>query len=813
MLPDEHGLTKKEAEKLLIQVGHNVLPEQPPPSDLSIFLFQLKNPLVYVLLFAGFITLFLKHFPDTIIILLAVFINTILGFIQERKANKALYALKKLITQKAEVIRGGKRKKIASSFLVPGDIVILGQGARVPADGELVFANRFYLDEAILTGESVPVTKKQGEEVYMGTIVSSGQGIMRIKATGTNSKIGGIARKIQEVKEDTPLGRQLNNFSKKIVVLVLGLIVFIFVIGVVRGKGLIEMVTTVVALAVSSIPEGLLVSLTVVLAIGMQRILKRRGLVRKLASAETLGSVTTICVDKTGTLTQGRMQVVDVVGNKEGLAKQVVLANDLDDPLVIAAFEWGRGIIKDFIQEHQRLDSIPFSSKERFFVSLNEWTKNTNMMFVNGAPDVLLQWANISKDEKREIESKINELTSQGKRIIGFASKEAPAAKKELSPEDIKGNLTWVGMLALSDPVRPSVKEALQLAKEAGIGIIVITGDYPNTSEFVLSELGMPVSKKEIITGDSLEELSVEELSEKVKTVRLFARTTPEQKLKIVEALKRNGEIVAMMGDGVNDAPAIHKADIGIVVNEASDVARESADLVLLDSNFATIVAAVEEGRGMFENIRKIILYLLSDAFAEIVLIVGGIVLGLPLPVTAIQIIWINLVSDGFPNLALTIDPKRSGIMKEKPRPTSEQLVNNWMLSLIAIVSLTAGLITLLVFIVTYKVTGDITLARSMSFVTLGLNSLAYVFSVRSLMVPFWKNRLFENKWLIIAVMAGFGLQLLPFITETSRTFFGVTNLGILNWVIAISLSIVVFFIVEVFKMVYRVDFVRKLIR
>ncbi|MDP3994223.1 MAG: HAD-IC family P-type ATPase, partial [bacterium] len=414
MLPDEHGLTKKEAEKLLIQVGHNVLPERPPSSDLSVFLFQLKNPLVYILLFAGFITFFLKHFPDTIIILLAVFINTILGFIQERKANKSLYALKKLVTQKAEVIRDGKRRKIASSFLVPGDIVILGQGARVPADGELVFANRFYLDEAILTGESVPVTKKQGEEVYMGTIVSSGQGIMRIKATGTNSKIGGIARKIQEVKEDTPLGRQLNNFSKKIVILVLGLIVFIFVIGIIRGNGLIEMITTVVALAVSSIPEGLLISLTVVLAIGMQRILKRRGLVRKLASAETLGGVTTICVDKTGTLTQGRMQVVDVIGNKEDLAKQVVLANDLDDPLVIAAFEWGRGIIKDFIQEHQRFDSIPFSSKDRFFMSLNKWTKKSNMIFVNGAPDILLQWVNISKDEKGEIESKINELTSQG---------------------------------------------------------------------------------------------------------------------------------------------------------------------------------------------------------------------------------------------------------------------------------------------------------------------------------------------------------------------------------------------------------------
>ena len=501
------------------------------------------------------------------------------------------------------------------------------------------------------------------------------------------------------------------------------------------------------------------------------------------------------------------------MGDKNELAKQVILANDLDDPLVIAAFEWGRGIIKDFIQEHQRIDSIPFSSKERFFTSLHKWTKNTNMMFVNGAPDVLLRWVDMDNDGKKEVETKINELTSQGRRVIGFARKEMPLDRKELSSEDAKEGLTWVGMLALSDPVRTSVKEAIVSTKEAGIEIIVITGDYSNTSEFVLTELGIPVSKKEILIGDELEKLSVQELSEKVKTIKLFARTTPEQKLKIVEALKKNGEIVAMMGDGVNDAPAIHKADIGIVVNEASDVARESADLVLLDSNFSTIVGAVEEGRSMFENIRKIILYLLSDAFAEIVVIIGGIILGLPLPITAVQIIWINLVSDGFPDLALTVDPKRAEIMKEKPRPNGEQLVNHWMLSLISMVSLVAGGIALSVFIIVYRVTGDIILARSMAFVTLGLNSLSYVFSVRSLMVPFWRNHLFENRWLIIAVAAGFVLQLIPFVSETTRNFFGVTRIGISGWLIAIALSISIFFVIEAFKVVYRFGFMRKLAR
>jgi len=811
MLPNEAGLTNDDAKRRLAEVGYNILPEKLPPSDLLVFLSQFKNPLVYVLFFAGLITIFLRHFSDSAIIFLAVLLNTVLGFIQEARAGKALYALKKLVTQKAEVVREGKRIKIDSSLLVPQDIVILSQGAKVPADGVLIFANRLYLDEAILTGESVPASKQDGDEVFMGTVVSSGQAMMKITATGAGSRVGGIAQKIQEAEEDTPLGRQLNGFSKKIVILVLCLAAIVFLAGIIRGKELVEMFTTVVALSVSSIPEGLLVSLTVVLAIGMQRILKRRGLVRKLASAETLGGVTTICVDKTGTLTQGKMQVVDVVGDKNELAKQVILANDLDDPLVIAAFEWGRGIIKDFIQEHQRIDSIPFSSKERFFTSLHKWTKNTNMMFVNGAPDVLLRWVDMDNDGKKEVETKINELTSQGRRVIGFARKEMPLDRKELSSEDAKEGLTWVGMLALSDPVRTSVKEAIVSTKEAGIEIIVITGDYSNTSEFVLTELGIPVSKKEILIGDELEKLSVQELSEKVKTIKLFARTTPEQKLKIVEALKKNGEIVAMMGDGVNDAPAIHKADIGIVVNEASDVARESADLVLLDSNFSTIVGAVEEGRSMFENIRKIILYLLSDAFAEIVVIIGGIILGLPLPITAVQIIWINLVSDGFPDLALTVDPKRAEIMKEKPRPNGEQLVNHWMLSLISMV--VAGGIALSVFIIVYRVTGDIILARSMAFVTLGLNSLSYVFSVRSLMVPFWRNHLFENRWLIIAVAAGFVLQLIPFVSETTRNFFGVTRIGISGWLIAIALSISIFFVIEAFKVVYRFGFMRKLAR
>ncbi len=810
MFPNEQGLSNEEAINRQQKYGLNVLPEKPPPSHFSLIVQQLKNPLIYVLLLAGLVTLIIGHLPDAMIILLAVVVNTVLGFIQERKASNALLALKHYVANQITIIRNEKRVSIETSQIVPGDIVILSQGVKVPADGKLIHANRLYLNESILTGESMSVKKTQSDPVFMGTTIASGQAVMLVENTGSNTKMGAIALQIQEAEEDTPLQRQLKGFSKQLVTVVGALTILVFIIGVLYRFSVMDMFITSVALAVSSIPEGLIVSMTVVLAIGMQKILKRRGLVRKLAAAETLGGVTVICVDKTGTLTQGKMKVVDTIGSEKDLAEQVLLANDLDDPIVIAAFEWGRTIISDFVSEHQRLDSIPFSSKERFFCSLHQWSNDGNRLYVNGAPDQLLQWTTLSEDEKEEFTAVIDNLTKQGKRLMGFARKDVSNNKQDLDNSDAKNGLAWVGILAFSDPVRVGVKDALEQAMGAGIRTVVITGDYSKTSEFVLSELGISLSSKEVITGDELEALSAEELARKVNTIRLFARTTPDQKLAIVEALKKNGEIVAMMGDGVNDAPALHEADIGIAVGEATDVAKESADLVLLDSNFSTIVGAVEEGRGMFENIRKIILYLMCDAFAEIVVVLGGIVLGLPLPITAMQILWVNLISDGFPDLALTIDPKRVGIMKEKPRLPGERLVNKWMATLIGFVSLIAGLITLASFIIVYKVSNDLVLARSMAFIMLGLNSLVYVFSVRALMTPFWKNHLFENRWLVVAVLAGFGLQVLPFSLYPLRQFFGLSSLNPVYWLAAIGLSIFMFFVVEIFKFIYHLKVARE---
>ncbi|RLC28807.1 ATPase, partial [Candidatus Woesebacteria bacterium] len=494
MPPEQKGLTSKEAAKRLQKYGPNILPEKPPPSNLLIFISQLKNPLVYVLVAAGIITFFLNHRSDTAIIFFAVFLNTILGFFQERRASKALYALKKLIHPETQVIRNGNLEKIDASEVVPGDVVVLNQGEKVPADGKIVEANKLFVSEAILTGESVSVAKKENGKAFMGTIVVSGQAKMIVEITGKDTEIGKIAEKIQEPSEDTPLRKQLKTLSKQLSLLVLGLTVFVFIAGLLRGLEIVDIFTTAVALAVSSIPEGLLVGLTVVLAIGMQRILKRKGLVKNLVSAETLGSVSIICVDKTGTLTEGEMRVVDVIGKEGNVATQAILANDLDDPLLIAAWEWAGkklGNSKSLRKNHARISSIPFTSKNRFFASLNKWKDGENMLFVNGAPEYLIEWSGLNKKEKQELLQTIEELSSHGKRLVGMARKKISSGYKEIKTKDVKKNLEWVGLLAFSDPVRPGAGAAFKKTRAAGVKFLVITGDYPQTAISVMDQLGI----------------------------------------------------------------------------------------------------------------------------------------------------------------------------------------------------------------------------------------------------------------------------------------------------------------------------------
>lgn len=809
---EEKGLSLQQAEDLLIKHGKNELPEKSPPSSLSIMISQLKSPLVYILLGAAFVTLFLHDYTDATVIGIAVFINTILGYVQEKRAGQALRALKELIHPEAKVIRDGAMQHIDVSNLVPGDLVILNQGDKVPGDGCLVHVNRLFITEALLTGESVPVSKNLEDTVCMGTVVSAGQGRFIVEKTGASTEIGKIATSLDEIDEDTPLRKQLVKFSRQLSLLVVGLTLTIFVIGLSLGVDIRVIFTTSVALAVSAIPEGLLVGLTVVLAIGMQRILSHKGLVRNLLSAETLGGVTTICVDKTGTLTQGKMQVVDVIGNEERLKMQTVLANDLDDPVVIAAYEWGSKDRNYHEEDYERLDSIPFSSENKFFASLHKYNEEQNLLLINGAPEILIERSTLLQAQKDQLYGQIEVLSGQGKRVLGFARKSVSKEMITLKIDDIDGDLMWEGMIAFSDPVRTDVADALSKTKNAGIKLVVITGDYSKTAVSIIKQIGITVSDDDIILGTELEKMSEAVLCERLfanTNVKLFARTKPEQKLKIVQALKSHGEVVAMMGDGVNDAPALTAADIGIVVGEATDVAKESADLVLLDSSFKTIVLAIEEGRGIFDNLRKMILYLMCDAFVEILLVLGAIImgstilLGLPLPITAAQILWVNLVSDGFPSLALTVDPKAMDTMSRPPRQMNEFLVAGWMKKIILIVSVVGAILAFTLFYVTWHTTQDVFLARSVAFATVGTNSLLYVFSIKGLQEPFWRIKMFNNRWLNWAVLAGIVLQLLPFTVPFLKNAFETKWLGN-YWFWVIGAAVLMYMLIELLKWVFR---------
>jgi Ca2+-transporting ATPase len=835
------GLDEKQIRERQYKFGLNTIERKREIQALSILIEQFKSPLIYILVIAALITFFLGDYVDTGVIGLAVVVNTILGFYQEYKAQRALAALRGLLSPKATVIRNENRQVIDASDVVPGDICIVGLGEHVPADGVVVQADDLAVSESILTGESLPIHKKtvgyldlksddfesiewiwdgidRDAKVFAGTTVSSGDGAVLVARTGSNTEIGKIARSLSETEEEpTPLQKRIQKLSNQLALLVGAIALLIFVAGiVVVGEEKLSfldkfetMFTTAVAIAVAAIPEGLAVSLTVILAIGMQRILKRRALVRKLVAAETLGSVTVICADKTGTLTEGVMQVTksEFVDNRKGVLA-AVLTNDRRDPLEIAMWNWVREQKRQdpqhIAERNTRIDSIPFSPEEKFTAKLYK-----DEVYVLGAPEVLLSFCSLKGTEKQKWLKKIDSYGIQSLRIVGFATRLRKKGERKLSKKSIRSGLTWLGILVYEDPVRKGVASALKNAKRAGIDVKVITGDYRATAEGVLERLEILTKRSKlaakhslIMEGSELENLSADELRGRVSKTVLFARIDPVQKLKIVEALKENDEVVAMTGDGVNDAPALKQADIGLVVSGATDVAKETADLVLMDNNFATIVAAVEEGRGIFENLRKVILYLLSDSFSEVILVIGSILLRLPLPLTASQILWVNLITDGFPNLALTVEPKDSDLMEQKPRDPRVPLLDLEIKLLIFLISLSTGLVTLAAFLWFLRIYGgDVISARTVVFTMLGVDSLIYVFSARSLRKPIWKTKFLSNPWLVLAVIGGFIFQLVALYAPFMQRILHTRPLSSFEWAAVAVEALIVIGIIEGVKL------------
>lgn len=795
------GLTSAEAQKRLLEFGPNELQKPRELTGLKILISQFKSPLIYILVLAGLVTLFLQDFTDATVIFAAVFLNTALGFYQEFKAQKLLAALGSLLVPKAKVIRDGEQKIIPVREIVLGDLVVLTIGDQVPADGKLVEATDLTINEAVLTGESMPVKKSVNGQglVFAGTTVTTGIGKMLVGKTGMETEMGKIGKAVGEVEEEkTPLQIQLGKLAKILAMAVGTITVLIFIVGELRGYALLEMFTVSVAIAVAAIPEGLTISLTVILALGMQRILKQKAVVRRLLAAETLGSVSVICVDKTGTLTEGKLRVVasDFTDSQLGI-KAAVLCNDMRDPLETAMMEWAlseRSESKDKLdkikKEYPRLDEVPFSHKTKIIATLYP-----GLLLVSGAPEVVLQKCDPPAGGRDTWQKKFEEYGNKGYRLVGFAYQRMASDKLRVTSPDLE-NLNWLGILVYEDPVRVSVKEALQECQKAGIKVKVITGDYLPTALAVLEKLGLD-GREHALTGEELEKMSTEELKKRVGDIVLFARTTPEQKLKIVQALKDKGEVVAMTGDGVNDAPALARADIGIVVGDASDVARETADMVLLDSNFSTIISAIEEGRAIFENIRKVVLYLISNSFMEVVLIGGAILWGLPLPVTAAQILWINLVTDSFPAIALAFEPKEKQLMEQPPRPKSSPILDKKLKTAIFIIALFSDLILLALF--------SLLGGGTVMFVALGFNSLFYVFACRSFRRPIFEYNPFGNKALTLAVVLGVLALAAAVYLPPLQILLKTQSLGLAEWFFLFVLGLANVLAIEIAKFVFVV--------
>jgi P-type Ca2+ transporter type 2C len=843
------GLTAESASKQLEKVGLNQLVGKKPPTNFYFIFKQFQNPLVLVLMIAAIITIIMAEYSDSFVIFLAVIVNTILGFIQERKAFKSLTALKKVVNHEAWIIRNNKKIRININEIVPGDTVVLYEGDKIPADGIVVESNDLMIDESLLTGESLSVTKKVFQhkiasetlddfieqltkkekieptnKLYMGSTVVGGSGKIIVTETGMKTEVGKIATHLDDNRKvKTPLEKKLDHLARIITIGVILISIVIFIQGLVLNKDIVEMFTIAVALAVAAIPEGLVVGLTAILAIGMNRILKRKGLVKSLVAAETLGSVTTVCVDKTGTLTEGKMKVVETKFVDELLAyKASTLANDLKDPIELARWQWAleqKSTPPELLLEQNPRDAIiPFSVERRFLAS-----KHGPFIYLSGAPEEMMARSNINTKTLNTYQSLIEDWANKGRRIIGFSyikcksEKEAEELFEKLKKEGMnsagreanlvykvdKKKVTWLGLMAFDDPIRPSVKTSIKITQQAGIEVKVITGDFRTTAMAVMKKIGFKINDEQIIEGIELEKMSDEELRNKVKSISLFARTKPSQKLRIVKALQENGEIVGMMGDGVNDAPALAISDIGIVVEEASEVAKEASDLILLDSNMRTITASIEEGRSMLENLKKVSLYLLSDSFSEILLVLFSLLAGWPTAITAVQILWINLVDDGLPNLALTIDPKDPNLLKRKPLSSKAKLIDREMLLLILIVSLVTAISCIIIFYLYWQQSG-IELARTMVFAVLSIDSLLYVFSCRSLHKNIWQDSIFKNKWLVLASLFGIVLTFLSVHLNILQKLLGTIDLKLIDWVIVFGTSFIVIFFIEIFKWIYN---------
>jgi len=881
------GLTTAEVERRLAEHGPNELVERGVKSPWRILWEQLTATMILILIVAAIISGFLGDWKDTVAILAIVILNAVLGFSQEYRAEKAMAALKQMAVPTVRVRRDGRVAEVPASSLVPGDVALLEAGVVVPADGRLLEAVNLRVEEASLTGESEPVEKHTkplsrpdapvGDRVnmaYMGTVVTYGRGTMVVTETGMDTELGRIADMIQGVERSaTPLQVRLQQLGRGLAIGALAIVAIVFVLGLLRGEDLQLMILTGIGMAVAAVPEGLPAVVTVALALGAQRMLRRQALIRKLPAVETLGSVTVICSDKTGTLTENRMTVtvLDVLGETQRvetllrkgvpvidaqvppdqpptvrslvfLATASALASDatlepaekgdggynvVGDPtegaLVVAAAQMGLPKY-ELEQRWPRVAEVPFTSERKRMTTVHRagpseegaetpWCGHEYVAFAKGAVDSLMDisdraWAGdeavpLTDDLRQRIVAANDRMAAEGQRVLGAAFRCLDAGFDEADEAGLEQQMIFVGLMGMIDPPRPEVRDAVQTATGAGIRPVMITGDHPLTAREIARQLGIAAEGAETLTGEQLARMSVEDLEGVVQKVPVYARVSPEHKLKIVQALQDLGQIVAMTGDGVNDAPALKKADIGVAMGiTGTDVSKEAADMVLLDDNFTTIVAAVREGRVIYDNIRKFIKYTMTSNAGEIWVMLLAPFLGMPLPLLPLQILWVNLVTDGLPGLALAVEPAERLTMRRPPHDPQENIFGRGLGIYVLWVGLLMGLVSLGLGFWAWG-TGRSNW-QTMVFTTLTLSQMGNVLALRSNRESLFTLGLLSNKPLLGAVALTFVLQMAVVYVPFLQDLFNTTALSLADLGISLLLSTVVFWAVELEKLLAR---------